>query len=248
MCSKFCFRQLSSAVVGFGRPWSASVGCGRLWQVLVRFGRRWSKFLFEFLVPKSVKFPVRSDLWSDLTWSFDMIWSDVISSEFLIKFLVRISCSNFLIKSLDPSLRSRFARLGSNFYRTACPIWSLIWPDLIIWSDLIGPDQIKIIDQFLLITFLVQVCWPNFLIHLSYHDIFSYRSLQISSSTLLVILSDQFPFCSDPFFTAFKFLVQICWSSFGSCASFFWPLFLALSIDIDGSWLVYIYIYMHMYI
>ena len=155
MCSKFCFRELSSAVVGFGWPWSASVGCGRLWQVLVRFGRLWSNFLFEFLVPKSVKFPVRSHLWSYLIRSFDMIWSDVISSEFLIKFLVCISCSNSLIESLDPSLRSCFARLGSNFYRTACPIWSLIWPDLIIWSDLIGPDQIKIIDQ---------ISWSHFLV------------------------------------------------------------------------------------
>ena len=219
---------LSSAVVGFGRPWSASVGCGRLWQVLVRFGRLWSKFLFEFLVPKSVKFTVRSDLWSDLTWSFDMIWSDVISSEFLIKFLVRISCSNFLIKSLDPSFRSRFARLGSNFYRT----WSnclsdlisdLTWPDHLIWSDRTWSDR-NYWSNFL-ITFLVQVCWSNFLIHLSDHDIFSYRSLPISRSTLLVILSDQFPFCSDPFFTAFKFLVQICWSSFRSCAFVFWPFF-----------------------
>ena len=185
MCSKFCFRQLSSAVVGFGRPWSASVGCGRLWQVLVRFGRLWSKFLFEFLVPKSVEFPVRSDLWSDLTWSFDMIWSDVISSEFLIKFLVCMSCSNFLIKSLDPSLRSRFARLGSNFYRTACPIWSLIWPDMIIWSDLIGPDQIEIIDQIswshFLFKFVDQISWSIFPIMISFHT------------------------------DLFKFLVQLCW-------------------------------------
>ena len=204
----------------------------------------WSNFLLHLsdhalvgLVRNSIELGrIACSIWS-LFWPDLIIWSDLIGpvwSKYVaafvisIKLLVRIACSNFLIKFLDPSFRSRFGRLGSKFYRT----WSnclsdlisvLTWPDHLIWSDRTWSDR-KYRSHFL-IAFPVQVCWSNFLIHLSDHDIFSYRSLQFSRSTLLVILSDQFPFCSDPFFTAFKFLVQICWSSFRSCAFFFWPFF-----------------------
>ena len=75
----------------------------------------WSAW-FEFL-SNLVELPVRSDLWSDLTWSFDLIWSDLIRSKLLIKFLDRISCSSLLIKFLDPSFRSwyLFIQIFSNF-------------------------------------------------------------------------------------------------------------------------------------
>ena len=75
----------------------------------------WSAW-FEF--PSNlVELPVRSDLWSQLTWSFDLICSDVIRSKLLIKFLDRISCSSLLIKFLDPSVRSwyLFIQISSNF-------------------------------------------------------------------------------------------------------------------------------------
>ena len=135
----------------------------------------WSAW-FEF--PSNlVELPVRSDLWSQLTWSFDLIWSD------------------------------------------------RMWSDPNYWSNF-------------LIAFLVQVCWSNFLIHLSDHDIFSYRSLQISRSTLLIIIFDQFPFCSDRFSPRLNFLFKFVDAPFRSCAFFFWPLVRSPSMDIDGSWLV----------
>ena len=182
---------------------------------------------------------------SDLIWSFDLIWSDLIRSKFLIKFLDRISGCNFLIKFLDPSFRSCFGRLGSNFHRTwsnclSDPISDLSWPDHLIWSVRMWSDR-NYWSNFLT-AFLVQVCWSNFLIHLSDHDSFSYRSLQISRSTLLIILSDQFPFCSDRFFTAFKFLVQICWSSFPIMCLF---LLTPFSITVNGYWRVLTSIYIY---
>ena len=163
-------------------------------------------------------------------WSFDLIWLDLIRSKFLIKFLDRISSSYFLIKVLDPSFRSRFGRLGSNFH----PTWSnclsdlisdLSWPDHLIWSDLIGCDQIPIIDliswsHFLfkfvdqiswsicpimisfhtdLFKFLVQLCWSFFSISSLSVQIVFYL-VRISCSNLLILLSDHVPFSSDLLF------------------------------------------------
>ena len=134
---------------------------------------------FEFL-SNLVELPVRSDLWSDLTWSFDLIWSDLIRSKILIAFLDRISCSSLLIKFLDPSFRSwyLFIQISSNFS-----------------FNFVG-------HPFRSVPFL-------------FGSLF-YR-VQISCSNLLILL---------PIMCLFLL-----------------TLFLAPSMDIDGSWLVYIYIY-----
>ena len=219
---------LSSAFVSCGRLWSALVRFGRLRSALASLGPFWST-LIEILVWIScsevaqISCPIWSLVWSDL-----IIWYDLVGCH-QFGILDQISCSHFLFKFLDQiswpiftiTLCSAWFEFLSNCLSD--PISDLSLPDHLIWSDWNWSDR-NYWSNFL-ITFHDQVCWSNLLIHLSDHDIFSYRSLQISRSTLLVILSDQFPFCSDPFFTAFKFLVQICWSSFRSCAFFFWPFF-----------------------
>ena len=134
-----------------------------------------------------------SDLISDLIWPDHLIWSGRISSDrnswsnFLFAFLVQISWSNLLIHLSDHALVG-LVRISIELGRIACPIWSLIWPDLIIWSDLIGPDQIEIIDQIswshFLFKFVDQISWSIFPIMISFHT------------------------------DLFKFLVQLCWSSF----------------------------------
>ena len=134
-----------------------------------------------------------SDLISDLTWPDHFIWSDQISSDrnswpnFLIAFLAPISWSNSLIHLSDHALVG-LVRISIELGRIACPIWSLIWPDLIIWSDLIRSDQIEIIDQnywsHFLFKFVDQISWSSFPNMISFHT------------------------------DLFKFIGQLCWSSF----------------------------------
>ena len=129
----------------------------------------WSNFLLHLsdhalvgLVRNSIELGrIACSIWS-LFWPDLIIWSDLIGpvwSKYVaafvisIKLLVRIACSNFLIKFLDPSFRSRFGRLGSKFYRTSSNCLSelisqLCWPGHSIWTDLIGCHQILLIDPF----------------------------------------------------------------------------------------------------
>ena len=202
----------------------------------------WSK-LVEFV----------SDLISDLTWSDHLIWSDRISSDrnswsnFLIAFLAAISWSNFLIHLSDHALVG-LVRISIELGRIACPIWSLISADLIIWSDLFGCDQIEIIDQIswshFLFKFVDQISWSICPIMISFHtDLFKFlvqlcwSFFPISSLFVRIVFSPRSNFL-------FKFVDP----PFRSCAFFFWPLFRSPSMDIDGSWLVYIYIYIYIYI
>ena len=213
-----------------------------LFQIAPRSIQIWSKFNREPIEMQSKSDQISTKIWSKLVeFVSDLIsdltclilWSDLIGSH-QIEILDQISWSHFWLLFLDQiswsifpiTLWSAWFEFPSNLVElpVRSDLWSqLTWSFDLIWSDRMWSDP-NYWSNFL-IAFLVQVCWSNFLIHLSDHDIFSYRSLQISRSTLLVILSDQFPFCSDPFFTAFKFLVQICWSSFRSCAFFFWSFF-----------------------
>ena len=146
----------------------------------------WSAW-FEF--PSNlVELPVRSDLWSQLTWSFDLIWSDLIGCD-QIPIIDLISWSHFLFKFVDQISWS------------ICPIMISFHTDLF--------------------KFLVQLCWSFF---------------SISSLSVRIVFSPRSNFL-------FKFVDP----PFRSCAFFFWPLVRSPSMDIDGSWLVYIYIYIYIY-
>ena len=134
-CLNFLFRSRSNflydLISGLIWPdhliWSGRMSSVRnswsnfLFALLVQIS--WSNLLIHLydhallgLVRISIELPVRSDLWSDLTWSFDLIWSDLIRSKLLIIFLDHISCSSLLIKFLDPSFRSwyLFIQISSN--------------------------------------------------------------------------------------------------------------------------------------
>ena len=168
------FRQLWSALVGLGPLRSAAVGFGKSWSVLVDFDRN---SCLNFLFRSRSNF--LSDLISGLIWPDHLIWSGLMSSvrnswsNFLFAFHVQISWSNLLIHLYDHAL------LGLVRISIELPVRSDLWPDLIIWSDLIGPDQIEIIDQIswshFLFKFVDQISWSIFPIMISFHtDLFKF--------------------------------------------------------------------------
>ena len=156
------FRQLWSALVGLGPLLSAAVGFGKSSSVSIDFDRN---SCLNFLFWSRSNF--LSDLISGLIWPDHLIWSGRMSPvrnswpNFLFACPVQISWSNLLIHLYDHAWFAWFEFL-SNCLSDLISVLTL--PDHLIWSDWTWSDR-NYWSKFL-ITFLVQVCWPNFLTHL----------------------------------------------------------------------------------